>query len=60
MTPPSSLDTYDENSVFNRLFAENKKPRKPTQAERMAKIFAQAPREPETIDVADFLPSYKA
>jgi hypothetical protein len=58
MTPPSSLDTYDENSVFNRLFANEKKPRKPTQAERMAKIFAQAPREPETISVSDFLPRY--
>ena len=58
MTPPLSLDTYDENSVFNRLFADEKKPRKPTQAERMAKIFAQAPREAETINVADFLPNY--
>jgi hypothetical protein len=69
MTAMKSPDIYDENSVFRKLFTEEPKFRKRTQAERMAKIFGDvgpakappalnAPIDDAPIKVSDFLPRF--
>lgn len=58
MTPTKAPDIHDENSVFRRLFSDETKPRKVTQADRMADIFADAPTREPAIKASDFLPSY--
>lgn len=58
MTPTTDPTIYDEDSVFNTLFAAEKKPRTPTKAERMAQIFAEANTPEAPISVEDFLPVY--
>jgi len=63
MTLKLDPDIYDEDSVFNQLFAAETKPRRPTQADRMARIFAEAletesPTNEIDIKVSDFLPRF--
>ena len=58
MTPTSDPETYDENSIFNRLLSGQPTTRKPSPSARLAAIFAEAPAAAEVIDVADFLPRY--
>lgn len=58
MTLGKAADIDSEDSVFRHLFSEKKKPRKITQAERMARIFAATPSKEADINVGDFLPSY--
>ena len=58
MTPTADPKIYDEDSVFNRLFSQERPPRRPTKAERMARIFADAPSNESAIKVSDFLPDY--
>jgi len=58
MTPKADPKTYDEDSVFNRLFAAETKPRGSTKTERMTRIFADATNTEPEIKVSDFLPSY--
>jgi len=58
MTPSADPNIYDEDSVFRKLFAEDKKPRPPTKAERMARIFEDVPIREPVIKVSDFLPRY--
>jgi len=58
MTPVSDPKILDENSVFTRVLSERKTPRKPTQGERLAAIFEQAPAQEDRLDVTDFLPVY--
>lgn len=63
MTSITNKDAYDENCVFNRIFAENPKTPVANSADRLERIFksAKAPAHEtinETINVADFLPIY--
>ena len=58
MAPLSDPKILDENSVFKRVLSGEKRPRKPTQGERLAAIFAQTPAEEAPIEVADFLPRF--
>lgn len=58
MAPLSDPKILDENSVFARVLSAEKRPRKPTQGERLAAIFADAPAQKSPIKVADFLPRY--
>ena len=58
MRSMTSADIYDENSVFNKFLSDEKPVRKPTESERLAKVFADAPHAAGPIDVADFLPVY--
>jgi len=58
MTPKVDPEAYDEDCVFNRLFAAETKPRSPTKGERLASIFADATSTEPNIQVSDFLPSY--
>ena len=58
MIPAKAPDIESEDSVFRRLFSDEKKPRKVTRAERMARVFADAPSNETEINVGDFLPSY--
>lgn len=58
MTMHANTRLYDEDSVFNQLFTKEKKPRRPTQAERMASLFADAPTSEPPFKAADFLPCY--
>jgi len=44
-------------TAFSSL-SERKTPRKPTQGERLAAIFEQAPAQEDRLDVTDFLPVY--
>ena len=57
MSGPTPPDIYSEDSVFRKLFSETKKPKRPTQSERLAKIFSHEPSQNTSLDVADFLPS---
>lgn len=58
MTPKANPEIYDENSVFNRLFAEKPQDPKPNPANRIERVFAEVEAPVEVINVADFLPSY--
>ena len=58
MTPSASPDIHSEDSVFRKLFSEEKKPRKATQAERMERVFAGAMSTEGPINISDFLPRY--
>lgn len=58
MTLPKSPDIHSEDSVFRKLFSDEKKPRKVTKAERMERVFADAVSMEDPISVSDFLPSY--
>jgi len=58
MTPVSDPKILDENSVFTRMFSEQKRPRKATPSERLSAIFEQPSAEEAPIKVADFLPRY--
>jgi len=58
MTPSASPDIHSEDSVFRRLFSEEKKPRKVTKVERMERVFATAASTEGPIKVSDFLPRY--
>ncbi len=49
---------YDEDSVFNRLFAEDKPPSQPGQGDRLRDIFSGAKTTEKSIAVEDFLPRY--
>jgi len=56
MSGPTPPDIYDENSVFRRLLSETKKPNRPTQRDRLERIFSQAPSQSGPLQVRDFLP----
>lgn len=58
MTATTDPKVYDENSVFNRLFAEETREARPSKGERLASIFANVEAQAEPIRVQDFLPSY--
>lgn len=58
MNPSTSHDIYSEDSVFRKLFSDEKKPRKMTKTERMARVFAEAKSTEPPIKVSDFLPNY--
>ena len=58
MTPSASPDIHSEDSVFRKLFSDEKKPRKVTKAERMERVFADAVSMEGPIRVCNFLPSY--
>ena len=58
MMTEQNLRLYDENSVFNKLFKDDKPPSPPTKAERMAAIFEDAMTTETNIQVSDFLPIY--
>ena len=58
MTLPTPPDIHSEDSVFRKLFSDEKKPRKVTKAERMKRVFADAMSTEGPIKVSDFLPSY--
>ena len=51
-------DDYDENSVFNRIFAEIKRDPNANAASRLERIFAEVETPAETLNVTDFLPSF--
>ena len=58
MTPSKSPDIHSEDSVFRKLFSDEKKPRKVTKAERMERVFADAISTEGPIRVCNFLPRY--
>ena len=58
MTLPTPPDIHSEDSVFRKLFSDEKKPRKVTKAERMERVFADPISTEGPIRVCDFLPSY--
>ena len=58
MTLPKSPDIHSEDSVFRKLFSNEKKPRKVTKAERMERVFADAVSMEGPINISDFLPRY--
>jgi len=58
MTPSKSPDIHSEDSVFRKLFSDEKKPRKVTKAERMERVFADPISTEGPIRVCNFLPSY--
>ena len=51
-------DLHSEDSVFRKLFGEEKKPQKATQAERTDRVFADTKAPEYSLKVSDFLPSY--
>lgn len=55
---PSDIrpDIYDENSVFKKLFADEKAPQKAPRPNRLKEIFKDAPNQEPPISVGDFLP----
>jgi len=58
MTLPTPPDIHSEDSVFRKLFSDEKKPRKVTKAERMERVYADAVSMEGPINISDFLPSY--
>jgi len=58
MTAEINARLYDEDSVFNRLFAEGKPKVGPSKGERLRTMFADVQTSAETVKVSDFLPSY--
>ena len=58
MTLPTPPDIHSEDSVFRKLFSDEKKPRKATKPERIERVFANAASTEGPISVSDFLPSY--
>lgn len=49
-------DIYDENSVFKRLFADEKAQQKASRPNRLPTIFKEAPNQEPPLSVGDFLP----
>ena len=58
MTLPTPPDIHSEDSVFRKLFSDEKKPRKVTKTERMERVFADAVSMEGPINISDFLPRY--
>ena len=58
MTPSTPPDLHSEDSVFRKLFSDEKKPRKITKSERLERVFADAVSTEGPVNVSDFLPRY--
>jgi len=53
-----NADDYDEDSVFNRLFAKDKAKPRPNHGDRLEKLFSETKAPEAPINVQDFLPRY--